>query len=190
MPNYKSIMVPTELGTSVSVFRASKALDTSIAEVVGWLYCLWDHSARNSRHGLLENYSLEDIANCAGGSSRIWQAVADHTPYLKAEANGWRVYGCTSVSRIHKRGIVYFISAPVAKLVKIGFTSKSTADDRRRELQTGSAEPLIIVGVIQGDIARERELHNRFAPYRVIGEWFRIEGALSDFLDTIREATA
>jgi hypothetical protein len=68
-------------------------------------------------------------------------------------------------------GWTYFIqaggwSAPI----KIGST-RVDPEARRRALQAGSPVPLELVGTMQG-VHHERKLHERFADWRLTGEWF------------------
>jgi hypothetical protein len=70
-------------------------------------------------------------------------------------------------------GYVYFITTAEADRVKIGFTSNSPAS-RLRELQTGSPFELCIIATECGSLAREQELHRRFAEHRLHGEWFEM----------------
>ena len=66
--------------------------------------------------------------------------------------------------------LVYFIRAERSGLIKIG--SAANPQERLRSLQTGSPEPLSIVGVKPGGERLERALHAKFADFRSHGEWF------------------
>lgn len=59
--------------------------------------------------------------------------------------------------------------------VKIGFTS-SCPHKRLRSLQTGSPNPLRLIGLKWTTKADEREMHRALDAYRVQGEWFDING--------------
>lgn len=65
---------------------------------------------------------------------------------------------------------VYFIRAGAEGLVKIGHAHDP--EKRRRDLQTGSAEPLKIIRVIEGGHKIEAWLQQHFAALRQRGEWF------------------
>ena len=72
--------------------------------------------------------------------------------------------------------------------IKIGCSS--SAWSRLATLQAGSPVALELLASFPGGVRRERELHRRFAPLRLHGEWFRAEGDLLRFLDEARgEAT-
>lgn len=73
---------------------------------------------------------------------------------------------------------IYFIQNETNKAIKIGFASD--VESRRRALQTASPDRLILLGSIEGDMARERELHREFADLRLVGEWFRPSPKLMD----------
>lgn len=74
--------------------------------------------------------------------------------------------------------VVYFISD--GRRVKIGVTRDLPA--RLRKLQTGNPLTLSVVKTVIGDQNEEYHLHERFAAYRLSGEWFRIEGDLASYL--------
>jgi DNA replicative helicase MCM subunit Mcm2 (Cdc46/Mcm family) len=64
--------------------------------------------------------------------------------------------------------------------VKIG-----KADDiksRLQGLQTGSSKPLQLLYTMKGDERLESFLHELFSDYRKVGEWFRVDGLLEEFL--------
>ena len=66
---------------------------------------------------------------------------------------------------------IYFVQARSgSKLIKIGYSFN--ADRRIRDLQVGSPEPLLVLGVIPGTRKDERDWHERFHYLRQHGEWF------------------
>lgn len=77
---------------------------------------------------------------------------------------------------------VYFAEADGR--VKIGWSKKVAS--RVAQLQTANAVPLRLLGVIPGGRALERQLHERFAPARLSGEWFE---ATPDLLAYVNTAT-
>lgn len=79
----------------------------------------------------------------------------------------WHTY---VVGRDNNRGKINY--------VKIG---KSRNPVRRiNHLQTFSPTKLRPLFILEGD--REKELHSRFAEYRVNGEWFEVKGELRTFI--------
>lgn len=74
---------------------------------------------------------------------------------------------------------VYFIGPKDWRVgrVKIGVTS---GDPRSRlaSFQTGSPYPLELYAYVPGDYNFEHMLHETFAPLRLHGEWFRMDGRL------------
>ena len=82
-----------------------------------------------------------------------------------------------------KRGAVYFLRADGKGNVKIGFTTD--IDNRIKTLSTGHFSNLILVAIVPGVPADERELHKRFAKYRVRGEWFKVIGELKTYLASL-----
>lgn len=81
---------------------------------------------------------------------------------------------------------VYFIRDLNSGLVKVGHGR----DPWRRltMLQTGCPGPLEMVAIIEGDAEVERDLHVRFAAKRERGEWFRVEGAFADYIESLPRA--
>lgn len=78
---------------------------------------------------------------------------------------------------------VYFAQCGEEGPVKIGWTA-GPVEARLRQLQVGSPEELRLLGTLHTEDAAEleRELHGRFASYRVRGEWYQAEGELLAFL--------
>lgn len=81
--------------------------------------------------------------------------------------------------------MIYFIHAPLAKKIKIGFTSKESPIDRLKELQTGSPERLLILGFVKGDKKLEKELHQTYRLHYSHGEWFN-ESCLNQVIGYIK----
>lgn len=91
----------------------------------------------------------------------------------------------TSSSRPRSGGLTYFIQAGDGP-VKIGSTH-GDPNRRLKELQTGSSEPLRLLGTLDG-AEWERELHERFAEWRLHGEWFDADApGLRELLNEARE---
>ena len=67
--------------------------------------------------------------------------------------------------------VVYFIQQGDGGPVKIGVT-EGCASRRLDQLQVGSPEPLCLIGTVRGDVRTEQEFKERFARFRVRGEWF------------------
>ena len=65
---------------------------------------------------------------------------------------------------------VYFIQSGSSGPVKIGLSADP--ERRTRQLQTGNPHTLELRHVIPGNVGIERQLHVRFAPARIRGEWF------------------
>lgn len=68
-------------------------------------------------------------------------------------------------------GRVYFVIAKQSKRIKIGYTCYKP-EARLSTLQTGSAEPLELLGVLVGGPELERELHRKHKGMSCGGEWF------------------
>lgn len=74
--------------------------------------------------------------------------------------------------RPQKIGYVYCIGEENnAAAVKVGYASDATL--RIGSLQTGNPRKLVILGVLRGTRADERELHAEYQHDNILGEWFR-----------------
>lgn len=65
---------------------------------------------------------------------------------------------------------IYFLHAPKAQRIKIGFSKD--VDSRVRRLRNSSAEALDLLVVVRGSREHERAFHICFARLRQHGEWF------------------
>lgn len=74
---------------------------------------------------------------------------------------------------------VYF--AACGQRVKIGWSTKVTT--RIAQLQTGSPEPIRLLGTTPGGLKLERQLHQQFAGARVHGEWFDLTPELRQHIE-------
>lgn len=72
--------------------------------------------------------------------------------------------------RLARPTFVYFIQEGGDGPVKIGFSKRP--ERRPQKLQTGNPRELLLRHVLPGDRAIEDQLHRRFAPARIRGEWF------------------
>jgi hypothetical protein len=79
-------------------------------------------------------------------------------------------------------GRVYFVEAGLGGPVKIG-TTTGHVNERLRELQTGNAERLRLLGTVRGGVPTERRLHGWFRYARLRGEWFQPVPELREFIE-------
>lgn len=80
-------------------------------------------------------------------------------------------------------GFIYFVG--FGPYVKIGYAGFGV-QGRVTGLQTSCPEKLTVYATVRGYIEQEGALHRRYAKYRTYGEWFRLEGAVRDFIEKIR----
>ena len=71
-------------------------------------------------------------------------------------------------------GVIYFITQEDDRYVKIGYADKD-ANRRLLDLQIGNPHELYLYAFIDGDIALEKELHERFKKFHIRGEWFQFK---------------
>lgn len=81
-------------------------------------------------------------------------------------------------------GAVYFIRAVNGKgPVKIGFSTN--AKGRLKTLQTSNHGELEIIAAIEGTHEDEHSLHAEFNALRLKGEWFKFEGKLKAYVESL-----
>lgn len=78
-----------------------------------------------------------------------------------------------------KQGYIYVIDCD--GFIKIGYSTDPRG--RLSNLRVSSPLEITVLRVIEGTVADERELHNRFAAQRVRGEWFKREGELAEWIE-------
>lgn len=80
------------------------------------------------------------------------------------------------------RGIVYFIGNVEVGMVKIGYCSKDV-DKRMSTIQTGCPYKLSLLKTIEKTtLGGEAVVQKKFEEYKMIGEWFSLEGDLANYL--------
>jgi Meiotically up-regulated gene 113 len=77
--------------------------------------------------------------------------------------------------------LIYFIRAGNGP-IKIGISKNPIR--RLRALQTPNAKPLTLLGVMEGDLETERDIHRQFRNSRIRGEWFCTSPELLRFIDS------
>ncbi len=83
-----------------------------------------------------------------------------------------------------ERGRVYFLLTEDRTLIKVGKT-KSPGNTRASKLTGQSPVPLTLIAEIDGYTAVEKWFHDRFAPFRTHGEWFRYEGIVKETVEAL-----
>jgi hypothetical protein len=68
-------------------------------------------------------------------------------------------------------GRVYWLWGEGTRSFKIGFT-RGSVGRRAMQIEAFSAVPLRVLGVREGSMSDERDLHIELAPFRSHGEWF------------------
>lgn len=125
-------------------------------------------------------------------TQRLWQGteptstdlemISDRCHRLQREMRDWNGKLRKQPSAyFDKKGHVYFIRC--GNRVKIGFAKD--VGRRLRTLQVGSPEPLDLLGTLKGTPDHERLIHWRFRRWREEGEWFRMEGAVSEYVQSL-----
>lgn len=79
--------------------------------------------------------------------------------------------------------LVYFIRNGHKGAVKIGVTANLSG--RLSALSHPMMKELKLLGTIEGGYGAEKEMHKRFAEYRIKGEWFKFEGKLKEFVESL-----
>lgn len=82
-----------------------------------------------------------------------------------------------------KKGIIYFIRDEWYERVKIGFATDIW--QRLHNLQTGSADKLMIEHSFHSYQAAEKMLHKFFKKDHIRAEWFRVSDDIEEFIDDL-----
>jgi hypothetical protein len=82
-------------------------------------------------------------------------------------------------------GIIYFIKSEKTHEIKIGFTVQ--LEKRLSSLQTAHPSKLQLLATIPGTYEYEKSLHQRFANFRLNGEWFEPHPDLLAFISVIKK---
>ena len=81
-------------------------------------------------------------------------------------------------------GCVYFIRSEKTHAIKIGFTA-GQVEKRLSSLQTAHPYKLQLLATIPGTLEYEKSLHERFASFRLEGEWFQPHPDILAFISVI-----
>jgi len=80
-----------------------------------------------------------------------------------------------------RSGSIYFIQANIGGPIKIGWSAN--VPNRVESFQLGCPFTLVVLGQIDGAaVSDEKELHRKFADYRLHGEWFTPATELLSFI--------
>jgi uncharacterized protein YozE (UPF0346 family) len=136
----------------------------------------------------LGNYrQLEEVISCAlSGMSYIdledWLETNEISQiYADETLKNLKLWG---VMPVESKGIVYFVLSRDTGAIKIGFTA-GPIEKRLSSLQTAHPHKLQLLASISGNKEYETELHERFSPFRLRGEWFQAHPELLDFIAVI-----
>ncbi len=69
--------------------------------------------------------------------------------------------------------MIYFAFCTGTGFTKIGYSERDV-QRRLSAVQTGNPHPLHLLGVLEGEMPREKALHALFQSRRMEGEWFRL----------------
>jgi hypothetical protein len=81
---------------------------------------------------------------------------------------------------------IYFILCRTTNRVKIGSTARDP-NERLEELRAMNAGELTPLGIIEGELRLETDLHIRFESYWVHHEWFEYSPEIDDYVQTKAE---
>lgn len=102
---------------------------------------------------------------------------------MEVHANSAAIEAARAAAK-DQTGFVYFIlRANSQRVVKIGWAKDPEL--RRKKLQTGSPELLIVVATQPGTVLDEKALHKRFEALRCApgSEWFKLRPPLAEYVD-------
>jgi hypothetical protein len=78
---------------------------------------------------------------------------------------------------------VYFLRIGSDGPVKIG--SSRDPEARQADLQTAHPGKLVLLGSVGGGRSEELRLHGKFSSLRLMGEWFRPDGELLEYIASV-----
>ena len=79
--------------------------------------------------------------------------------------------------------VIYFVRTKAGP-IKVGTSTQRCFRDRFALLVNSAAEPLELIGLMEGDRWQEQKVHERFKEHRLHGEWFAPVQSLLDFINT------
>lgn len=82
-------------------------------------------------------------------------------------------------------GQIYFVKSEIIGAIKIGFTA-GQVENRLNSLQTAHPYRLKLLATTPGTLEYEKSIHNRFASFRLQGEWFEPHPDLLAFIAIIK----
>jgi hypothetical protein len=106
-------------------------------------------------------------------------------------ASGERLCSCFVCRTGAMEVVLYFLREPDGP-VKIGVTHVGnttarsfTVDDRRKQVEGASGRRLVTLAWLSGSRQYEFHVHAKFDHLRTVGEWFRPEPELLDYIATV-----
>lgn len=129
--------------------------------------------------GAVSPHALKDLTGLS--DQRVNDAVQSMSE-ARRSIPGWTPGLRRHVSKHTHPPAVYFVQAGEGH-IKIGWTGDIEA--RLSTLQIGTSEDLYLLALILGGQAAERRLHQKFAQYRVRGEWFEDCEEIRDYIHAI-----
>jgi hypothetical protein len=79
-------------------------------------------------------------------------------------------------------GFVYAIGNSNG-MVKIGWSEQPSL--RLNKIQSDHPGKVILLGIIEASQSQEAEIHALLSPWRISGEWFRLEGPVEAFVEAL-----
>jgi hypothetical protein len=86
---------------------------------------------------------------------------------------------------VNKKGYIYFIMSEKDHEIKIGFTS-GQIEKRINSLQTGHPSKLKLLAKLPGTKEFEKSIHEKFASFRLNGEWFKPHPDILCFINSLK----
>lgn len=117
-------------------------------------------------------------------ANAMWRVIKDMRKTREADASwiggsGRKAGRRDPVWEKHKAQ-VYFVQHGDTPRVKIGTSTR--INGRLSGLKGGSPDKLKLLATVSGSFEAEARLHKRFAKFRIAGEWYKLEGALAEYV--------
>jgi len=93
-----------------------------------------------------------------------------------------KIVSYSGKSKNYGGDVIYFITDGLRKYVKIGYTNN--LERRLSGLRVGNPYGIEVLGIMDGGVKEERNVHEMFSKNRYMGEWFELSSEIQDFINS------
>jgi hypothetical protein len=77
--------------------------------------------------------------------------------------------------------MIYFLQNTYTKHIKIG--SSNDVLSRLYDTQSANSYPIILLGIMPGNLLIERQVQAKFVKYKIRGEWFEPDETIMEYIN-------